>query len=371
MARSIRVKNSVGIWGFGPNATRFMPGGYHPRCVKEDSVIWTRRAVNGLGELLDGLEYHYPGEINENNYDKVLRACGKHVDVYCFALGLFSNPRYALGSFINPKRSLRKETVRIAKQGIDLAAQLGSKFIIWPGGEGYNYPFQTNSSQSWNWFIDGIAECAEHCGKKGVTLLLEHKNSEPAMRILMRNIGMTLFLIRKIEDRGVDTSCVKINMDWQHLIMNGEPLAEYAALLMSEGCLGHNHANSGWGTFDDDNMVGAMCFMQTLAIAKELQLGGYGSGGERVGFDLFPYTEDQVEAVRRSILQWEFINEIARNIDSETLKRAQNESDAVGAYTEVFRAMGLNGAFVNKLIGKRKAERKRAVGRKKSKKRMK
>ena len=36
-------------------------------------------------------------------------------------------------------------------------------------------------------------------------------------------------------------------MDWQHLIMNGENLAEYAALLAAEGLLGHQHANSGWG----------------------------------------------------------------------------------------------------------------------------
>src|SRR5438046_9901659 len=46
-------------------------------------------------------------------------------------------------------------------------------------------------------------------------------------------------------------------MDWQHLIMNGENLGEYAALLAAEGLLGREHANSGWGTFDDDNMVGA------------------------------------------------------------------------------------------------------------------
>ena len=52
-------------------------------------------------------------------------------------------------------------------------------------------------------------------------------------------------------------------MDWQHLIMNGENLAEYAAMLAAEGLLGHQHANSGWGTFDDDNMVGATAFMET------------------------------------------------------------------------------------------------------------
>ena len=87
-------------------------------------------------------------------------------------------------------------------------------------------------------------------------------------------------------------------MDWQHLIMNGENLAEYAALLAAEGLLGHQHANSGWGTFDDDNMVGATAFMETLELAVEFRRCGYGENGERLGFDLYPYTEDAVEAVQ-------------------------------------------------------------------------
>ena len=81
------------------------------------------------------------------------------------------------------------------------------------------------------------------------------------MKILMRNIGMTLHVIHKLRAEGVDN--VQVNMDWQHLLMNGENLAEYAAMLAAEGLLGHQHANSGWGTFDDDNMVGATAFMET------------------------------------------------------------------------------------------------------------
>ena len=116
------------------------------------------------------------------------------------------------------------------------------------------------------------------------------------MKILMRNIGMCLYVVHKLRAQGLDN--VQINMDWQHLIMNGEHLPEYAALLASEGLLGHQHANSGWGTFDDDNMVGATAFMETLELALELRRCGYGSGGERLGFDLYPYTEDQVGAVQ-------------------------------------------------------------------------
>ena len=158
------------------------------------------------------------------------------------------------------------------------------------------------------------------------------------MKILMRNVGMTLHVIHTLRARGI--SNVKVNMDWQHLIMNGENLAEYAGLLAAEGLLAHQHANSGWGTFDDDNMVGATAFMETLELALELRRTRYGEQGERLGFDLYPYTEDAVGAVKRSVLQWRFIDGIAAKIDEAELRRAQDAKDAVRAYELVYAALG-------------------------------
>src|SRR5260370_35674251 len=109
------------------------------------------------------------------------------------------------------------------------------------------------------------------------------------MKILMRNIGMTLHVIHKLRAEGINN--VQVNMDWQHLIMNGENLAEYAALLAAEGLLGHQHANSGWGTFDDDNMVGATAFVETLELAVELRRAASGEKGERLRLDLLPRAE--------------------------------------------------------------------------------
>ena len=129
-------------------------------------------------------------------------------------------------------------------------------------------------------------------------------------------------------------------MDWQHLIMNGENLAEYVEILAMEGLLGHQHANSGWGTFDDDNMVGATAFMETLELAVELRRARYGEDGERLGFDLYPYTEDAVAAVRRSVLQWHFIDSVAGRIDEAELQVAQSHKDAVRAYELVYAALG-------------------------------
>jgi xylose isomerase len=331
------MKTSLGIWAFGPMVTRFVPGGYQPKHAGESTVQRVRRAIEGLGDLIDGYEFHYPGELSAENRDDVLDALDGH-DVYCVCAGLHLDPRFGKGGLTSPDSATRAEALRLTRDAIDLAGELGAHFVLWPGIEGYNYPFQTPYRESWAWFVDGIGAAAEHARERGVTIFLEHKNSEPAMKILMRNVGMTLHVIHKLRTRGLEN--VKVNMDWQHLIMNGENLAEYAALLAAEGLLGHQHANSGWGTFDDDNMVGATAFMETLELAIELRRAGYGDNGERLGFDLYPYTEDAVEAVRRSVLQWRFIDGVAARIDDAALREAQSRKDAIRAYELVYEALG-------------------------------
>jgi xylose isomerase len=333
----LTLKTSLGIWALGPMITRFVPVGYQPQWTSEPMVDKVKRAVAGLGDLIDDYEFHYPYEINEDNVDAIKAALGGH-GIYCVATGLHLDPLFGRGGLCSPDASVRKEAVRRTLAAADMAGRLRANFIIWPGIEGYNYPFQTPYRESWAWLVEGIGLAAQRCKQHGIQLFLEHKNSEPAMKILMRNIGMTLHVIHKLRAEGIDN--VKVNMDWQHLLMNGENLAEYAAMLAGEGLLGHQHANSGWGTFDDDNMVGATAFMETLELALELRRAGYGDNGERLGFDLYPYTEDAIAAVRRSVLQWRFIDSVAARIDDAALREAQSRKDAIRAYEIVYRALG-------------------------------
>src|SRR5881392_151082 len=318
-------------------ATRFNPGGYKPELAGASTVDKVRTAVDGLGDLIDDYEFHYPQELSADNLEAVREALDGH-DVYCIATGLHLDPRFGRGGLVSPDAETRAEAVRLTVAAADFAGRIGAHFIIWPGIEGYNYPFQTPYAESWAWLIDGVGQAAERASSHGIKIFLEHKNSEPAMKILMRNVGMTLHVIHKLRGEGIDN--VQVNMDWQHLIMNGENLAEYAALLAAEGLLGHQHANSGWGTFDDDNMVGATAFMETLELAVELRRARYGENGERLGFDLYPYTEDAVAAVRRSVLQWRFIDGAAARIDDTALREAQSRKDAVRAYELVYAALG-------------------------------
>jgi xylose isomerase len=331
------MKTSLGIWAFGAMATRFNPGGYKPDLVGASTADKVRTAVEGLGDLMDDYEFHFPQELSRENLEEVRAALGGH-GIYAVATGTHLNPRYGKGGLSSPDDSVRNDALAEALDAAAFAAELGSTMILWPGVEGYNYPFQTPYADSWARFVDGVGQVASRCAQDGTTLFLEHKNSEPAMKIFMRNIGMTLHVIHTLRAQKIDN--VKVNMDWQHLIMNGENLAEYAAMLAAEGLLGHQHANSGWGTFDDDNMVGATAFMETLELAVELRRAGYGDSGERLGFDLYPYTEDAVGAVKRSVLHWRFIDGIAAKIDDAELRKAQQAKDAVRAYELVYAALG-------------------------------
>jgi len=331
------MKTSLGIWALGPMITRFVPGGYQPEHVGEPTAEKVARAVAGLGDLMDDYEFHYPQELSEANLDEVRDALAGH-GIYAVATGTHLNPRFGRGGLSSADDAVRRDALDEALRAADFAASVDAQMILWPGIEGYNYPFQAPYREAWSRFVDGVGEVAERCQERKIALFLEHKNSEPAMKIFMRNIGMTLHVIHTLRRQGLDN--VTVNMDWQHLIMNGENLAEYAAMLAAEGLLGHQHANSGWGTFDDDNMVGATAFMETLELAIELRRAGYGDSGERLGFDLYPYTEDQGAAVRRSVLQWRFIDGVAAKIDDAALAEAQQAKDAVRAYELVYAALG-------------------------------
>ena len=331
------LKTSLGIWALSGMVTRFVPGGYQPEHADEPTAEKVHRAVTGLGDLMDDYEFHYPGELSFDTLDEVRSALDGH-GIYAICSGLHVDPRFARGGLTSLDDAVRDEALRLNAEAADLAGETGAQMIIWPGGEGYNYPLQVPYAEVWARLIDGIGQCAERLAGHGRTLFLEHKNSEPAMKIHMGNVGMTLHVIHKLRAQGIDN--VKVNMDWQHLIMNGEHLAEYAALLAAEGLLGHQHANSGWGTFDDDNVVGATAFMETLELALELRRVDYGAAGERLGFDLYPYTEDQVEAARRSVLNWRFIDAVAGRIDEAALREAQGRKDAMRANELVYAALG-------------------------------
>ena len=85
------MKTSLGIWAFGGMATRFNPGGYKPELSGISTAVKVRTAVEGLGELMDDYEFHYPWELSPANLDEVARGAGR-------AWHLLHRVRFASGS---------------------------------------------------------------------------------------------------------------------------------------------------------------------------------------------------------------------------------------------------------------------------------
>ena len=116
------MKTSLGIWAFGPMVTRFVPAGYQPDHNYETEPVAEKvhRAVAGLGDLIDGYEFHYPNELSPENLDAVRDALDGH-DIYCIAGGLHLDPRFGRGGLVNPDERVRSELVTA---GLRRAGQL-------------------------------------------------------------------------------------------------------------------------------------------------------------------------------------------------------------------------------------------------------
>ena len=100
------LKNSVGIWAFGPAVTRFVPPGYHPEAADEPMTDKTRRVASALSDLLDGLEYHYPGEVNEENVEEILSILKEHgMDYRSLLLASTPTLRTPWGPLSTPTRA--------------------------------------------------------------------------------------------------------------------------------------------------------------------------------------------------------------------------------------------------------------------------
>src|SRR5438045_9727636 len=86
------MKTSLGIWAFGGMATRFNPGGYKPELAGVSTAEKVRTAVEGLGELIDDYEFHYPQELAREDVAAVRDALDAH-GIHCIATRLHPAPR--------------------------------------------------------------------------------------------------------------------------------------------------------------------------------------------------------------------------------------------------------------------------------------
>jgi len=327
------VKFSVGIWAFGPTVERFCPSGY-----REDIPLENRLEQASKIEGLGGIEYHYPQELSEKNVDKI-KELSKSYELKIVMLGpnLFSEPKWAKGALSASNEKTRKEAIQRVKASIDLSKELGAAVCIWPGQDGYDYPFQVDYRAMWNRFTKSVKECAEH--RPDVKIALEYKMGEPKTHILLATVGKTLSLIQEI---GLNN--LGVNVDFGHAFMAYENLAESIVIISRYNRLYHTHFNDSFAHFDDDMIVGTVHFWETLELLYWLQEVEYDGW---YGLDLFPYREEPVKAVQQSVRNIEFMMDLIEKVNRKELRDRLEEGEATNMQL-----------ILRKMLGEKRTETK-------------
>src|SRR4051794_32475963 len=112
-------------------STRFVPGGYKPQDANLSTVEKVARAVEGLDDLIDGYEFHYPQELSADNLDDVRGALGGH-DIYCVATGLHLDPMFGKGGLCSPDDRVRDEAIRRTGEAGGSPPPGGAPPLTWP-----------------------------------------------------------------------------------------------------------------------------------------------------------------------------------------------------------------------------------------------
>ena len=117
-------RRPLGIWALGPMVTRFVPGRLPAPRAGRATADRVRRAIEGLGDLIDGYEFHYPQELDRGEPRRDPRPLDE-ARLYCLAGGSASR------SPLRPRRPRLPRPPAVRAEALGFAARRGRIF----GGE--------------------------------------------------------------------------------------------------------------------------------------------------------------------------------------------------------------------------------------------
>ncbi len=312
------IKFSAGIWAFTGCVDRFCTVGYRDSIPLEDQVKMAGK-VRGL----DGLILQYPNVIHEGNASEVKKLVEENgLEIAAVDANIFGR-EYKNGALSNANPAIRQKALETMKRTMDTAAAVGcTNAGLWPGQDGFDYPFQENFLEAWNRERDCIAEAGRH--NLQIRICIEYKIAEPRTHILIGSAGKALALCYEI---GLDN--IGVTFDVGHAFMAKESPAEASTYLALHDKLFSIHFNDAYGCFDDDMIASSIHIWQTLEMLYYMDKVGYDGW---YGLDIFPYREDIIAACELSIENIKDLHEVAREIDPGKLEKTQAGGDAIESH---------------------------------------
>jgi sugar phosphate isomerase/epimerase len=304
---------SIGLWSL--DSTHY----WGESKVDTVSKIRAASTIEGLG----GVELIYPTQVNEKNLAEVKKACADGgLKVVSVNPNVWSDPLFAKGSFTSYMPEARRLAIEYGKVSYDLAKELGAGYMcLWPGQDGYDYPFQVNYDEVWALEKEGILAVARHA--EGHKIGIEYKSREPRSHILLDSVSTVLLFSRWIEAGNVG-----VHLDFGHALLAKENPAESVAKAMGEGKLFGVHLNDNYGSTDEDMLPLSVHNLETMEFLHGLRSLRYEGW---VSFEFAARSEDPVEACAVSIRNFRRLERALDRLDIPALARARAEHSALKA----------------------------------------
>ncbi|HEX5781135.1 MAG TPA: sugar phosphate isomerase/epimerase family protein [Solirubrobacteraceae bacterium] len=311
------MKFGAGLWMFGQFVDRYATDAYGP----EVSTLEAIERAGAVGEL-EALDVNYPfshPDITVEEVDRTLRDAGLRATT--ITPHLYTR-EFVRGALTNPDPAVRKRALQVAEEAVDVARRLGAPTVkLWPGQDGFDYPFQADYRELWKLAVDGVRTVAEM--DEGVRVAIEYKAKEPRTHLSWSTAARTLV---GIAQTGRDD--VGIVMDLGHSLFAKEAPADVLSLVHDQGRLYTIEVNDNWREWDDDLTVGSIHLIETLEFFLEVRKIGW---DDPIFLDQFPFREDPVEAARTSINTIRAIDAALDRLDLDALREAQAQQDPLAA----------------------------------------
>src|SRR4029077_8281867 len=192
---------------------------------------------------------------------------------------------------------------------------------LWPGQDGWDYPFQVDHGVLWKNSLDGVGQLASE--NPDLKFVIEYKPREPRVHMSYSSVARTLLAIEKI---GLPN--VGILLDFGHALFGGESPSDSAQLAIDYGRLFGMDVNDNLRQWDDDMIAGTIHPIELFEFFYTLQKNDWHGVWQ---LDQFPFREDSVAAANSAIDFLKAVQRALAKLDIEGLQQAQSRHDAVTA----------------------------------------
>ncbi|HMS37866.1 MAG TPA: TIM barrel protein, partial [Arachnia sp.] len=281
------LRFGAGIWHFATYVDRYATDGYgDPRSIVD--------AIELAGKVddLSVVDLNWPffgGDFSNEQVKAALDAQG--LSVIGITPEIYTNV-FRKGAFTNPDPGVRRLAHDLITEAADVVRFFGADYVkLWPGQDGWDYPFQVNHGKLWNLSLDALGQLAEE--NSDLRFVVEYKPREPRNHMSFDSVSRTLLGLEKI---GLPN--IGILLDFGHALYGGESPADSAQLAIDYGRLFGMDVNDNLRGWDDDMIAGTVHPVELMEFFHVLRQNDWNGVWQ---LDPFPFPEDTGDAANLAL----------------------------------------------------------------------